>query len=143
MTYHYAVPLRIYPNRRQRRIIAKNDGVSRKTYNNLVSFNEELFRLCKVKIYSEPIQNRIDFLREILGSKAGMLVMMPFAKDDEIDSLAIDNAYADYRSAWNQFKKIPGTQKPCFHKKSYEQRYKSLGSFFANTQIEEVRFKLG
>ena len=125
MTFHYAVGLRIYPNKRQRRIIAKNDGVSRKTYNNLVSYNEELFRLYKVPIYSEPIQKRIEFLREILDSKGNMLVMMPFVKDEEIDSLAIDNAYVDYRSAWNQFRKVPGTQKPCFHRKSYEQRYKT------------------
>ena len=125
MPFHYAVMFRIYPTRKQARIIAKNDGVSRKTYNNLVAYNKERYALSKTAPYSAADRERLEFLDKILSSKADMLVMMPFAKDSEVDSLAIDNAYVNYNSAWNMFRKNPQSAPPTFHKKGATLSYKT------------------
>lgn len=48
MTYVIGIKVRIFPSTVQKRIIAKNDGVTRFIYNRLVARDRELHSLQKV-----------------------------------------------------------------------------------------------
>lgn len=65
MTYVIGIKVRIFPSTVQKRIIAKNDGVTRFIYNRLVARDRELHSLQKVQIYCEPVASRIDYLKSL------------------------------------------------------------------------------
>lgn len=125
MPYHIALELRIYPSSMQKRMVAVNDGVSRAVYNRLNGTDRELHSLRKVKVYSEPVASRITYLETVRSSRKELVNTMPFLSDRNVDMQAVDNAMANYRRAWKQFREVPGTGMPAFHKKSYEQRYQT------------------
>lgn len=125
MPYHIALELRIYPSFHQKRKVAVNDGAFRAVYNRMTGTDRELHSLRKVKIYSEPVASRIDYLQTVRSSRKELVNTMPFLSDKDIDRQVVDNAMANYRRAWDQFRKVPGTSIPNFHKKSYEQHYQT------------------
>ena len=125
MTYVIGIKVRIFPSTVQKRIIAKNDGVTRFIYNRLVARDRELHSLQKVQIYCEPVASRIDYLKSLGTDLSDFKAAYPFLEDPEIDSLAIANAKQNYLAAWKNFRKVPGTSMPVFHKKWYGKSYQT------------------
>ena len=123
MKFHIGQKVRIYPSYAQKRIIAKSDGIERYVYNKLVALHEERYRLQQVNVYCEPVENRLRFINTLLSSKKELCNLIPFVDDPEIDSLAIDNAYINYRAAWNNYIKNPAAGIPVFHKKGHDKAY--------------------
>ena len=125
MPYVIGHKVRIYPSDEQKRIIAVNDGVNRFIYNKLVERHNELHQLNKVNTYLKAVEDRKDYLRS-LGEKAtDFKASYPFLEEKSVDGQAIENAKRHYSSAWNNFRKVPGTSIPTFHKKGYEQSYQT------------------
>ena len=127
--YHMGLKLRIYPSDKQKKIIKMNGGASRYIYNKLVADNNEIFVLKKSASFSPTDKERLEFLETVHSSKSNMLAMIPFLTQKEIDSDMIDNAIQNYNAAWNQFKKVPGTSKPTFHKKDNTYSYKTSNHY--------------
>lgn len=125
MTYVIGIKVRIFPSTVQKRIIAKNDGATRFIYNRLVARDRELHSLQKVQIYCEPVASRIDYLKSLGTDLSDFKAAYPFLEDPEIDSLAIANAKQNYLAAWKNFRKVPGTSIPVFHKKWYGKTYQT------------------
>ena len=128
-SYHMGLKLRIYPSDKQKRIIKINGGASRYIYNKLVADNNEIFELKKTASFSPTDKYRLEFLNSVHALKSNMLVMIPFLSQKEIDSDMINNAMQNYKAAWNQFKKVPGTSKPTFHKKDNTYSYKTSNHY--------------
>ena len=129
MTFVIGIKLRIYPTNEQKNIIAANAGVARFVYNRLVARNKELFLLRKTGCFVEPIVNRINYLESLGESSAAFKESCPFLTDSRIDSLAIANAVQNYHKAWKQFKAVPGTSIPTFHKKGYSASYQTNAQY--------------
>jgi len=125
MAYHHAVKLRIYPSSEQKHIIAVNDGASRFVYNRMTANDRELHSLKKTKLYCEAVEKRVDYLKTVSSSKKELYNTIPFLSGKEIDSNAVDNSVRNHIAAWKQFRKVPGTSIPGFHKKGYEQSYQT------------------
>lgn len=119
------IKVRIYPSTDQKRIIAKNDGAARFIYNRLVARDRELHDLQKVQIYCKPVADRMNYLQSLGTGASDLKATYPFLEDPEIDSLAIANAKQNYLTAWKNFRKVPGTSMPTFHKKGYSQSYQT------------------
>ena len=129
MKYHFGLVGRIYPNHDGKRIIAINDGIYRKTYNVLVIANNERYQLSKTAEFVPAYQDRIDYLKALVSSATTIKNQFPFMYGDEVDSDVVSNAIANYKKAWNMFKKVPGTSVPTVHKKSYEQSYNTSAHY--------------
>lgn len=125
MKYHIAAELRIYPSSGQKHMIAANDGVSRFVYNRLTAIDRELHSARKAAPYCKPLMDRVSYLETVYSCKRELVNTIPFVHEDIIDSLAVDNAIKNHRAAWKQFREVPGTGIPTFHKKSYEQSYQT------------------
>lgn len=144
MTYTIGFVIRIYPSEKQKHIIAKNAGAARFIYNRLVMRGRELHALKKVKIYCEPIANRIVYL-ESLGEKPSELeAAYPFLDDKGLDSQMVANAVKNYHQAWANYRNVPGTGIPALHKKGYVQSYQTNPHYKAGaTLITECNVHLG
>ena len=125
MPYIIGIKVRIYSSADQKQIVAKNDGVARFIYNRLVARDRELHSLQKVKIYCQPVADRMDYLQSLGTGVADFKAAYPFLEDPEIDSLAIANAKQNYLTAWKNFRKVPGTSMPVFHKNGYDKSYQT------------------
>lgn len=125
MPYVIGLKMRIYPTNEQKNIIAVNDGASRAVYNHLVARNKELFLLRKTGCYVEPIAARIDYLVSLGEKSSDLQAAYPYLEDDRVDAQTIANAIKNYRTAWSNFRKVPGTSIPTFHKKGYSKRYQT------------------
>ena len=68
MKYHFGLIGRIYPDYEGKRIVAVNDGVYRKTYNTLVTANNERYQLNKCAELVPAYQDRIDYLKTLVSS---------------------------------------------------------------------------
>lgn len=132
MPYIIGLKIRIYPTPEQERLIKLNAGASRFIYNKLVARDKELYELKKVKIYCEPIAKRIEYLESLGTSHSDIINAYPFLGQPDIDSLVIDNAVKNYRTAWKNFREIPGMRIPTFHKKSTELRYQTNAQYHKN-----------
>jgi hypothetical protein len=120
MPYVIGHKVRIYPSDTQKRIISVNDGVNRFIYNKLVERHNELHQLSKVNTYLKVVEDRKDYLHS-LGEKAtDFKAAYSFLEEKDVDGQAIENAKRHYSAAWNNFKKVPGTSIPTYHKKGYE-----------------------
>ena len=129
MPYHIAIELVIFPNYEQKRIISKNDGAGCFIYNRLVALNNERYMLSKAKIYSQPVQRRLDYLNTVLSTGKELANTIPFLEDKDIDSLILANERRFYQTAWNNFKKNPDSGVPAFHKKSNELHYQTNAQY--------------
>lgn len=126
MPYHSGITVRIYPNYRQKQIIAVNSGASRAVYNFLVAANKELWQLKQYASVLPWYRDRIDYLSSVLSDTSGLRYAMPYLNDERIDSIMIANAKLNYQGAWTNHNKHPerfGT--PTFHKKSYDISYQT------------------
>lgn len=122
--YHCALKIRIYPSSLQKLIIKKCSDTSRFVYNKMVAISEELYYLKKIKLFDNPLVDRLKYLEELKKSTTLLGTMNPWMADKHIDSYAIANAKQNYRKAWSLFRKI-GSGVPTFHKKSYEEKYQT------------------
>lgn len=125
MPYVVGLKIRLYPDNRQKNIIAVNDGASRSIYNHLVARHNELFQLRKTGCYIQPIMDRMDYLSSLGEKSSDLQAAYPYLEDDRIDAQAIANAVKNYRNAWSNFHKVPGTAIPKFHKKGYSKQYQT------------------
>lgn len=91
-------------------------GAARFTYNRLVAYNEELYRLCKVKVFCEPVVQRMQYLREVIESSKTLKNSAPFLSETHDD--IIQNAIRNYHTAWKNFRE-GHAEIPTFHKKGY------------------------
>lgn len=123
--YHCGLTVRGYPSNRQRHIIFLNGRAQDFVYNRCVAINNELFMLRKVKVYCEPVAKRIEYLESIRDDFKQIANMAPFLNDDVIDSMAGANAIANYHNAWKQYKKIPSSGIPTFHKRTETYSYQT------------------
>ena len=129
MSFVMGIKLRIYPTNEQKSIISANAGAARFVYNRLVARNKELFLLRKTSCFVEPIVNRIKYIESLGESCGAWKESCPFLTDSRIDSLAIANTVQNYHKAWKQFKTVPGTSIPTFHKKGYADSYQTNAQY--------------
>ena len=130
MPYHTGLVLRFYPSRNQKRFVAVNDGCRRVVYNRLVALGNEQFLLKKTASLVPAEKDRLEYIGSILHNPdtalpAALKNAMPFLYGEGVDSLAVDNAIKNYRSAWKKFREDPHAGIPVFHKKGYEQSYQT------------------
>lgn len=130
--YHSGITVRAYLSDWHKIIVAKNDNARRYVYNKCVEIDKELFSLQKVKIYCDPVVNRINYLKTLRGSYREISNMAPFLNEKEVDSLAKANAIKNHRQAWENFKNINGASIPTFHKKSYDKKYQTNAQYSKN-----------
>ena len=123
MKYHFAAKVRIYPSSQQKHIIAVNDGASRFVYNRMTANDRELHSLKKAASLCPAYKGKIAYLEQVRSSKRELVNSIPFLKEKDVDSLAVDNAIKNHNRAWERFREVPGTGLPGFHKKSYAQSY--------------------
>lgn len=138
--YHSGLSMRGYPSNKQMHMIFKNSRAKDYVYNKCIAVGNELYNLRKVGIYCKPVADRIDYLLSIRNDFKQIANVAPFLEDDDIDSMAGANAIANYRKAWNDFKKVPGTSIPTFHKRTetysyqtnphYDKKGKVTGAYF-------------
>lgn len=149
MPYHTGIVLRIYPSRRQKRIVSVNDGCSRAVYNRLVALNKERYEISKTAMLVPVYRERLSYIDSILRNPdtalpAALKTSMPFLYGEDVDSLAIDNAIKHYRAAWKKFREDPRAGVPAFHRKSYEQSYQTNAHYYKgseNINNANVRFE--
>ena len=138
MPYHIGLVLKMYPSHLQKRIVAVNDGVKRAVYNLLVASNNEIYRMKKTADFVPVYRERIAYLCSVTSSTAGIKQALPFLQEKLVDSLAVDNAYRNYHTAWkNQKERHTGV--PVFKKKSYEQSYQTNAHYYKDGR-SNVRF---
>lgn len=125
MPYHIALKMRIYPSHEQKTVIEKNAGAARFVYNRLVALNNERYTLKQDRCGSPYVNGRLSYLNTVLSSTKELINTIPFLDDKDIDSFVPCNAKRFYQSAWNNFKKIPASGKPSYHKKSNHVSYQT------------------
>ncbi len=129
MPYHLGLKVKIYPSNEQKRLIAVNDGVARSVYNHLVACNNEKYRLSKTAEFVPVYQDRIDYLRSVVGEAKNVKNALPYLYGDDVDDQAVANAIRNYSTAWkNQKERHTGV--PTFKKKSYEQSYQTNAHYY-------------
>lgn len=121
MPYHIGLKVKLYLSYQQKHIVAVNDGVKRSVYNLLVSASNEKYRLSKTAPYCPTDRNRLDYISSVVSSTAGIKNALPYLNEEDVDSMAVDNAVRNYRTAWkNQKERHTGaptfkfTEKPLF-----------------------------
>ena len=124
MPCHIGVVLKLYLSDRGKRLVSVNDGAQRSVYNFLVASNDEICRLEKTAPYVPADRERIDYLRSVSGSAAGIKNARPYLDGKDVDCQTIENGIRNYRTAWkNQKERHSGV--PVFHKKSSEQTWQT------------------
>lgn len=144
MPYHIGLVVKIYPDYRQKHLIAVNDGAKRAVYNYLVASGNEIYRLSKTADYVPSDRERIDYLKTTRQSVSGIQNAMPFLYGEEVDAQTVANAIQNYHAAWKNMKE-QHRGVPTFKKKSYEQSYQTNahyrfdknGDFVSNVQFED------
>lgn len=143
MPYHIGLKVKLYLSYQQKHIVSVNDGVKRSVYNLLVSAGNEKYRLSKTAPYCLADRNRLDYISSVISTTAGIKNALPYLNEEDVDSLAIDNAVKNYRTAWkNQKERHTGV--PAFKKKSYEQSYQTNAHYHKDGlghEVSNVRFE--
>lgn len=127
--YHYGLKVRIYPNTRQKQIIATSSNASRFVYNKMVEYGKEISAFGKPSIYIKVVEERLARLKQLRSSTAELKNAFPWLCGKEIDTLAIENAKQSYNKAWNMYRKVYNIAPPNFHKKSYEEKYQTSAQY--------------
>lgn len=138
--YHIGLKVRAFPSRLQFAMAKQNIGCSRFVYNRCVAVGNELFNLRKVSIYSEPVAQRIRFLETEQCDVKEICNLAPFLNGPDIDSMALYNAVANYNKAWKNFREVPGTSIPTFHKKRPGGTYQT-NAHYIKGKITGAHFK--
>ena len=140
-TYHIGLKLRAFPSGRQLAIMKKNIGCARFVYNRCIAIDRELHALKKVGIYIEPVARRAAFLSSEQGSVTAIANLAPFLNDADVDCQALYNALANYKKAWKQFRSVPGTGIPTFHKKQNGGTYQT-NAHYSKDKISGAYFNM-
>ena len=128
-TYHRGLKLRLYPSFKQVDLIKRNSGCARFVYNRLIAVGQEIHDLKKCRIYSKPVKDRLDYLETIYCDAKELKNTAPFLSEPGIDSDMVANEILNYRNAWRQYREIPGSSVPTFHKKSNEYSYNTSNHY--------------
>jgi len=128
MPYHIGLKAKIYPNYKQKRVIAKNCGASRFVYNRMVGIGNEIWRLKKTAAFCPSDRQRIEYLSSVRKSAVSLQNSAPFLYDPEIDSNVVLTAMKNYRTAWkNMREQHRGV--PTFHKRKEKQSYQTSAHY--------------
>ena len=127
--YHRGIKLHLCPSFRQLDLIKKNSGCARFVYNRLIAVGNEIYELKKCRIYSKPVADRLDYLETIYCDAKQLKNTAPFLSAPGIDSDMIANEILNYRNAWKQYRDVPGSARPAFHKKSNERSYNTSNHY--------------
>ena len=133
-SYKFGLRLRAYPSRNQKQVIFLNARASNYVYNRCVAIDQELYELNQVKIYSKPVQDRMNYLKSIRNNFRQIANMAPFLSAKEIDSMAGANAIANYNKAWKQYHAIPNSSIPVFKKRADHHSYQT-NSHYSNGKV--------
>lgn len=97
--YHYGLKIRIYPNTKQKQIITASSNASRFVYNKMVEYGKEISAFGKPEIYIKIVEERLARLKQLRSSTTELKNAFPWLCDEEIDTLAIENAKQSYNKA--------------------------------------------
>ena len=128
-TYHRGIKLRLYPSFRQISLIRRNSGCARFVYNRLIAIGNEIHDLKKCRIFSRPVKDRLDYLDTIFCDAKELKNSAPFLNGPGIDSDMVANEILNYRNAWRQYREVPGSHMPVFHRKSSECSYNTSNHY--------------
>ena len=115
--YHYGLKVRIYPNTRQKQIIATSSNASRFVYNKMVEYGREISVFGKPSVYIKVVEERLYRLKQLRSFTTELKNTFPWLCDKKIDTMAIENAKQSYNKAWNMYRKVYNIAPPNFHKK--------------------------
>ena len=127
--YHYGLKVRIYPNTRQKQIIATSSNASRFVYNKMVEYGREISVFGKPSVYIKVVEERLYRLKQLRSFTTELKNTFPWLCDKKIDTMAIENAKQSYNKAWNMYRKVYNIAPPNFHKKSYEEKYQTSAQY--------------
>ena len=143
LAYHFGLRMRIYPSTKQKQIIKVNSDISRTVYNKMVTIDQELYRLKRVKLPIDTIQARISELENRKNAR-NMSNHYQYMQDERIDSLTKANAIQNYQKSWKMYRKVHKAGTPNYHKKDYCQRYQTNCQYGKNKSMDmfsgSVRF---
>lgn len=119
LPYCFGIKMQIFPSSIQKRIIDKNIDFARFYWNHLVAINKEISGLKSDKSFSYPwIESRISYLKELANPNCRILKSMYwFINNPELDSDVPMQTKANYKAAWNLYRKVKAVQPPAFRKK--------------------------
>lgn len=133
MKYHFAVKLRIFPSSSQKRIISFNSEANRFFYNKLVGLNKELSSLRSVTIFIQSVQNRIDFITNLLHRPVvNISNLYPRLNQPKIDSDMKNTCLKNYKQAWLFVQRSDKWNFPKYHHKKWGQRYQTSNHYSHN-----------
>lgn len=129
LKYHYGLKMCIHPSTKQKQIIKMNSNVSRAVYNAMVAIDKELYQLKQVKIPIDTVQSRIKELEQRKKTQKYLANHYYYMNHPYIDSHCRSTAMRSYQAAWNMFRKVHSAGTPNFHKKTYEEKYQTSGTY--------------
>ena len=129
LKYHYGLKMCIHPSTKQKQIIKMNSDVSRAVYNAMVAIDKELYQLKQVKLPIDTVQTRIAELEKRKKAQNHLANHYTYMKHPYIDSYCRNMAMRSYKAAWNMFRKVHNAGTPNFHKKTYEEKYQTSGTY--------------
>ena len=136
--YHRGLKLHLYPSFRQINLIKRNSGCARFVYNRLIATGNEIHELKKCGIYTKSVADRLDYLQTICCDAKQLKNTAPFLSEPGIDSDMVANEILNYKNAWRQFRTVPGTSIPTFHKKSNEYSY-NTSNHYSYTRYKHIQ----
>lgn len=129
LKYHYGLKMCIHPSTKQKQIIKMNSDVSRAVYNAMVAIDKELYQLKQVKLPIDTVQARIKELEQRKKTQKYLANHYYYMNHPYIDSYCRNMAMRSYKAAWNMFRKVHNAGTPNFHKKTYEEKYQTSGTY--------------
>ena len=129
LKYHYGLKMCIHPSTKQKQIIKMNSDVSRAVYNVMVAIDKELYQLKQVKLPIDTVQDRIKELEQRKKAQNHLANHYYYMNHPYIDSYCRSMAMRSYQAAWNMFRKVHSAGTPKFHKKRYEEKYQTCGTY--------------
>jgi len=129
LKYHYGLKMCIHPSTKQKQIIKMNSDVSRAVYNAMVAIDKELYQLRQVKLPIDTVQARIKELEQRKKTQKYLANHYYYMNHPYIDNYCRSMAMRSYQAAWNMFRKVHNAGTPKFHKKTYEEKYQTSGTY--------------
>lgn len=136
LEYHYGLKVRAYPTKKQKRIIDKNIWIFRRVYNLMVYIDRELYDMERVKdAHIALYDSRIKWFKAMRSRQANLANTYTELYDPEIDSNVVALAKYNYQKAWKQFKKVPKSGIPQFHKRQYGGSYQTTPHYGKSSEM--------
>ena len=128
MPYVIGIKAKLHLSKRDRHIVALNDGACRYVYNHLVAVGKEIYELKKSAGCSPWAKERIAYLKSVSSTAKGIKNSPPFLYGKDIDSSVIDNAVQNYRAAWKSYRERHAGV-PVFRKKGGRMSYQTCNHY--------------